>query len=1139
MSNSQQEDDNHSLSSSSSSSSDEEYLTLNNANGRDRESLVRQKLLENFYGKSAVAAARPAVDSAISEDDDDDDDLLDDSFLKNGGTYRKDDLDSPHFDAVQHTQRHIINSNYHNLLHTEEQLALQVRTLDSTMQTLVYENYARFIDATDAIRSIGVHVTAHQPALLQQLPQAMDRLDQVGRATEAAVGPLRDQVAEKIRIQRLLRRLDALLQLPETLTNLVQQQHYIHCVQSFVNAQAILAKHSPGFTSLQQIETDCQHILQQLSAQLNRQVLHWNGQWVDESSFNNHEQSRSDSILFPQEQQQQALDTPALRAADSFEDDDFPRPVATEDNGMGVVVAPPRNMKDIFESIGALHILVQPETRGLLTATDETSTPEKEDSDAPAQSESQPPTVLSSHELQSLALGAATRTLDRQLDAHMIQVQERRFGGDPAIADMTDPLETSLREMDGTVTNTSTANGANAATTNKAGENGGSALIPHEYLSAMLEVATLFQKHFGNGTQGQELLQEFLTDAFGTFLAHVKTVLLEESSAAEVTIHSDYAADGADFPHPDVASLSNNNENPSKNSASLEPDDNVEAEEHISQALVFLIQAVREMATALEGGNAMIDQAAKLVDSMVTRRVHQKFGDLRMNIAQSCLIPFCERLAAAPEESNGEDAKDASPDMVEENSVTDIKVDLTQARLIASSTLSDCLQLVDDTIRSIVLAGTGENSTATNSQPIVKEAVRESIRQLTDWLAGSLEVLAGGESSISPQGLVDVPKDNTDLEDEENVATEKEEDLATDGTPITSSSGEHDNLGQVQDIMDLVESARGILTSNKENHATENEYVVVIADMCRLAQNSVSDNLEQSLSTNLGTGRRKANVMFGGEAPNSSTMGRALKQSEDDEVSRRFKLAASRIFAIYALEKGAFMADLLCSNMERLASETVAFDAPREQVWKALGVVKELALECAEIFDSPSHAGPVPDLEEGPVIGGIGNSGLNLGAMKTSLQLDVERMFKEKLAILLHPSENMDFSRSAFLFLMLKVAFREWFEAIRMEAFSVDGYKQMLVDIEFLKLMIPHYIDEEYSVDNNQASTSLMNLLSDILEAVGEQRFEDSYESDEDLLLSCKSVLRSFMDRVTQEGNDIGKQFILEADVIDQEGKDS
>lgn len=146
-------------SSTSSDSSDDDFLTTTHPEGGDREALVRRKLLQNFYGRSALgdddAAAAAggfsphrASSGRRSE--------------QQGGAAavasNADDLDSPAFDPMQHAVKHIQSSSTHELLETEEKLALSVRTLDSTMQTLVYENYSRFTDATDAVRMSLINI---------------------------------------------------------------------------------------------------------------------------------------------------------------------------------------------------------------------------------------------------------------------------------------------------------------------------------------------------------------------------------------------------------------------------------------------------------------------------------------------------------------------------------------------------------------------------------------------------------------------------------------------------------------------------------------------------------------------------------------------------------------------------------------------------------------------------------------------------------------------------------------------------------------------------------------------------------------------------------------------------------------------
>lgn len=40
----------------------------------------------------------------------------------------------------------------------EHQIYRQIQSLDSEMQTLVYENYNKFISATDTIRKVSIYI---------------------------------------------------------------------------------------------------------------------------------------------------------------------------------------------------------------------------------------------------------------------------------------------------------------------------------------------------------------------------------------------------------------------------------------------------------------------------------------------------------------------------------------------------------------------------------------------------------------------------------------------------------------------------------------------------------------------------------------------------------------------------------------------------------------------------------------------------------------------------------------------------------------------------------------------------------------------------------------------------------------------
>ena len=1036
----------------SSSSSDDDYLTLNDST-TDRESLVRKKLLENFYGKSAVAAARPAEESIAEQDDDDDDDDMDPSQLRHGtGRLQKsgkDDIDSPDFDALAHTQRHVLHSSVHNLLDVEERLSLQIRTLDSTMQALVYENYSRFIDATDAIRSIGVNVHANE-AGLAKLSERIQSVDLASKDTEETLGSLRDQVAEKIRVKRLLSRLDALLKLPQTLQAQIAAGKYRTATRSYISARTILGQHSKGFESLRTIETDCTQILQNMKIWLTKQLLHWNGRLGTDVSY--------DAIVKNESELADENDQAQDKRSDN---DQLPQP--------------PKTMTEIFECVGTLYILLDDGEDGI-----DITNKEEMEGEQPIRSDMD--FVMDKDELPSMALGAATRALDRILDAHIIQVQDRRFallGEDPSAGPLME-TRTPLAAPSGD---------ASPATPISDGQPDGAVFIPREFLDAILEVATLYGMSFSDNLQ-VNLLTEFISESFSSFLSHIRSILMEQSGPIQ-----DEATDEQEQKlEPDTIL------------ASTSADDQVSTgEEEISNALTLLVQAVREMAAGLSlpevGVNndftqGLVDEAMQLSDSMVNRRVHQKFNDLRVKIAKDCLIPFALKLVE----------QQSSPSTMTTMGALD-KKSVARARAVASTTLSDCLQLVDDTIRSILAGTSGTNSRSDgtdnneagkadpeNISAVLKEAVQDSTKEFTSWLASALEVLAGGEAWV-----VDVAQD---IEEEMDETTNENfvapiESSTSFGMAYGASSEMKDN----ETIMELIKSARLELRVPQDGGGVEIAFIIAIAEMCRLAQGSLSENLEQSMASHLGTGKRRARHMFsGGELGETKT-------SEDDEVTLRFRLAASRVFALYTSQKGAEAASLLVMGLESLSNENHSCDSPRATTCLALGVVKAVAMECSYIFDGPSRAGPVPELDDGMV----GMSSTSIVGLKSSLQIDVERIFKEKLSIHLHPSEQMDFSRSALIFFMLKVAFRGLLESVRLFAFSRSGFKQLQIDVEFLKLMLPHYIDQDFAVQGNNACTSLSNLLSDLMEAVGQRCDDETCEHDENLKHESLALLRDFM----------------------------
>jgi vacuolar protein sorting-associated protein 51 len=1011
---------------SSSSDSDDEFLTTSHTSGggtTDREALVRKKLLENFYGKTVVAtdndasssypptvttiaAARSSRNSSKQRHDDEVD---------------IDDLDSIAFDSVKHAEHHIRSSTTHALLETEEKLALQVRTLDSTMQTLVYENYSRFIDATDAIRSIGVNVTANESGL-RQLTESMGSVNDQSRIVEDALGSLRDQVAEKIRVQRLLTRLDALLKLPATLQEQIAAGKYRTATRSYLQAASILAKHSEGFESLKSIETECNAILEQLKADLERKMLHWSGKLT-------------------------GMDN-------TYSDDDDVADSSYHSSGMEGnenIPDPPRNMTEVFECAGTLFILLQEEqSKGGGSAI----------SDA----------MKSSEDLYVKAVAAAMRLLDRLLDSHLIQVQERRFvgmdlGHENSNSMMT-MMEPSPSKMDG------------------------SSLIPRSVLVAILEGATLFGisfeasnkagtdgiKGFETSSNRGDYLMDFVTEAFSSFLSHVRSILLEESIQASRDDNS--AEDCTEANHKEI-----------------------------SGALLLLVQYVQELASGLVAPDVGIntDYAAKLVDqtmelaeSMVRRRVDQKFHDLRLAVVKDCLVPFATRAVKE-----------------RENAIKDDKPVLPQIVHIASSALSDCLQLVDDAIRSIF----AESSSAAGDLPDLKEAVQTSTYRFASWLANAFEIIAGGDSTDSKH-IAEAPL--LDIENTLDSAGMDAEGMeGFDGTANNNVMVEDFGDFSDQELVDMMHAAREHLLSGCDDGVLHPDFILAIVELCRLSEVSVPENLEQSFTSHLGVGKKKSRGIF----PTGQSLTTKTAQGEDNEICKRFKLAGSRVLVLYATNSGAEAANILCKDLADLAMKSD--DVPTNPSTSTLAVVsvaKKTAIECANIFGGSKRGGPVPTWEDN-IMPGLSMTMLN---RKTGLQLDVERMFKEIVTIYPHPSELMEASRNAVLFLFFKIVFRALFENARLHTFSSGGYRQIQVDTAFLKHIVPHYLSNEYTENGTNGCAALLTLLDDVLEVVDDRCADESCTQNHDLKQEAREVVRSFM--ATVEDSTLADQFIIKED---------
>ena len=608
-------------------------------------------------------------------------------------------------------------------------------------------------------------------------------------------------------------------------------------------------------------------------------------------------------------------------------------------------------------------------------------------------------------------------------------------------------------------------------------------------------------------------LMHFISTAFGNFLQHVRSELLELSIQQQQRTSHVRAAQQASK----AKKLRSHRKTPSENAADDEEmlrrvaeetqadEESDQCDEQIATAMSTLLLSVRRLASGLEMvpktvitnelSSSLVDQTVGLAEAMVRRRVDQKFYALRLRVVEDCLAPFCQALCDLSQ-ADGETKEDQTPPLL--GSVQ-----------LASVALSDSLQLVDDTVRSILstLEGGGgghfrnsdgddddEGNKVTN-ETMLREAVEHSTKRFAHWLASAMEMLAGYESSGDAKLLLQAPVMNLD-EGKANYDGILPNVSLVDAVPSLPNKASHisDDMSEIsmEPSDGLVEMALLDLASSLQ----PTKYMVLaIAEMCRVAERSVQDSIQQSISTHgsqvpgssngpvtTGTSKRKTATGTMGDGLFSGEENQRNSRDARNPVSQRFRLASSRVFSLFALNRGHEAATLLCSTLPELASKAAAaLQGPRSVVCQLLEIAKTTSQDCADLFGGSRRAGPIPDVLDDEYVS-LTASRMNANN-RTGLAFDVERMFVEKVSVFPHPNDIFDFQRNSVLSIIFKVAFKALAENTRLLRFSVQGYRQLKIDVEFIKWFLPHFIKDEALADGSNARTALSSLLMEVVQS--------------------------------------------------------
>lgn len=152
------------------------------------------------------------------------------------------------------------------IMDTETAVVKDTQTLHSDMQTLVYENYNKFISATDTIRKMKNDFKQME----SDMNLLRDKMSNITSFSEQITGTLqgtRSQLCKLSEKHSLLKRLQFLSSLPAKLKGHIEEQNYVGAVQDYTHAQNVFEQygHQPSFEG---IRGDCDNIMSELKHKL-------------------------------------------------------------------------------------------------------------------------------------------------------------------------------------------------------------------------------------------------------------------------------------------------------------------------------------------------------------------------------------------------------------------------------------------------------------------------------------------------------------------------------------------------------------------------------------------------------------------------------------------------------------------------------------------------------------------------------------------------------------------------------------------------------------------------------------------------------------------------------------------------------
>lgn len=176
------------------------------------------------------------------------------------------DINSPDFNPDLFMNELMREKNLSQLMEREQHSYREIQSLDSDMQTLVYENYNKFISATDTIRDMSSNFDLMEKELAT-LSDNMAKITASTTQVQSSLRSTREELKKLSSTNNLLQKLHFIFELCPKMTSLMAKGSYHDAVRYYLEAEKELEQYR-HFASISAIDHECKQLLIELKDKL-------------------------------------------------------------------------------------------------------------------------------------------------------------------------------------------------------------------------------------------------------------------------------------------------------------------------------------------------------------------------------------------------------------------------------------------------------------------------------------------------------------------------------------------------------------------------------------------------------------------------------------------------------------------------------------------------------------------------------------------------------------------------------------------------------------------------------------------------------------------------------------------------------